>query len=88
MELFTVRTSIDRATRRTLAGYVRPQRRTVLFGGLLVLLGGLAAATQPLAAKALVDRLGTGNAITGVAGAAGRPRACGTARTCRKSCAA
>jgi DNA-binding NarL/FixJ family response regulator len=66
MELFTVRTSIDRATWRTLAGYVRPQRRTVLFGGLLVLLGGLAAAAQPLAAKALVDRLGTGNAITGL----------------------
>ncbi|MGW3960076.1 ABC transporter ATP-binding protein [Amycolatopsis sp. NPDC005003] len=61
-----MRTSIDRATWRTLAGYVRPQWRTVLFGGLLVLLGGLAAAAQPLAAKALVDKLGTGNAITGL----------------------
>ncbi|NKE59893.1 ABC transporter ATP-binding protein [Lentzea sp. PSKA42] len=49
-----------------LAGYVRPQRRSVLFGGSLVLLGGLAAAAQPLAAKALVDRLGTGEAITGL----------------------
>jgi len=61
-----VRTSIDRATWRMLAGYVRPQRRTVLFGGLLVLLGGLAAAAQPLAAKTLVDELGTGGVITGL----------------------
>ncbi|MCP2246002.1 ABC transporter ATP-binding protein [Lentzea aerocolonigenes] len=61
-----MRTQIDRPAWRTLLGYVRPQRRTVLFGGALVLLGGLAAAAQPLAAKALVDRLGTGGAITGL----------------------
>ncbi|MCG3752606.1 ABC transporter ATP-binding protein [Amycolatopsis sp. Poz14] len=61
-----MRTSIDRATWRLLTGYIRPQRRTVLFGGLLVLLGGLAAAAQPLAAKSLVDKLGTGDAITGL----------------------
>jgi ABC-type multidrug transport system fused ATPase/permease subunit len=61
-----VRTRIDRPAWRTLLGYVRPHRRTVLFGGTLVLLGGLAAAVQPLAAKALVDRMGTGGAITGL----------------------
>ncbi|WP_312877982.1 ABC transporter ATP-binding protein [Lentzea indica] len=61
-----MRTPIDRSAWRMLAGYVRPQRRSVLFGGSLVLLGGLAAAAQPLAAKALVDRLGTGEAITGL----------------------
>ncbi|PWK82758.1 ABC-type multidrug transport system fused ATPase/permease subunit [Lentzea atacamensis] len=61
-----MRTSIDRPAWRTLLGHVRPHRRTVLLGGTLVLLGGLAAAAQPLAAKALVDRLGTGDAITGL----------------------
>ena len=61
-----MRTAIDRSSWRTLLGYARPQRRTVLFGGTLVLIGGLAAAAQPLAAKALVDRLGTGEAITGL----------------------
>ncbi len=59
-----MRTPIDRSAWRTLLGYVRPQRRTVLLGGSLVLIGGLAAAAQPLAAKALVDRLGTGESIT------------------------
>lgn len=61
-----MRTPIDRPAWRTLLGYVRPHRRTVLIGGTLTLLGGLAAAAQPLAAKALVDRLGTGGAITGL----------------------
>lgn len=61
-----MRTPIDRSAWRMLLGYVRPQRRTVLFGGSLVLLGGLAAAAQPLAAKALVDRLGTGEVIAGL----------------------
>ncbi|RAS62600.1 ABC-type multidrug transport system fused ATPase/permease subunit [Lentzea atacamensis] len=61
-----MRTPIDRPAWRTLLGHVRPHRRTVLLGGTLVLLGGLAAAAQPLAAKALVDRLGTGDAITGL----------------------
>lgn len=59
-----MRTPIDPSAWRTLLGYVRPQRRTVLLGGSLVLAGGLAAAAQPLAAKALVDRLGTGESIT------------------------
>ncbi|SDU25827.1 ABC transporter ATP-binding protein [Amycolatopsis keratiniphila] len=61
-----MRTPIDRSTWRMLAGYVKPQRRTVLFGGALVLLGGLAAAAQPLAAKALMDRLGSNGGITGL----------------------
>ncbi|WP_232836377.1 ABC transporter ATP-binding protein [Lentzea terrae] len=61
-----MRPSIDRPAWRMLLGYVKPHRRTVLFGGLFVLLGGLAAAAQPLAAKALVDRLGTGDSITGL----------------------
>lgn len=59
-------TLIDRTTLRTLLGYARPQRRTILCGGLLVLLSGLAAAALPLAAKELVDRLGTGGGITGL----------------------
>ena len=59
-------TPLDRAAWRTLLGYVRPHRRTVLFGGSLVLIGGLAAAAQPLAAKALVDRLGAGGSIAGL----------------------
>lgn len=61
-----MRTPIDRSAWRMLAGYVKPQRRIVLFGGALVLLGGLAAAAQPLAAKALVDRFSTGETITGL----------------------
>ncbi|KOV82596.1 ABC transporter ATP-binding protein [Nocardia sp. NRRL S-836] len=56
----------DRTAWRTLLGYARPQRRTILCGGMLVLLSGLAAAAQPLAAKALVDRLGSGGGITGL----------------------
>lgn len=59
-------TPIDRTAWRTLLGYVRPHWRTVLFGGSLVMVGGLAATAQPLAAKALVDRLGGGGSITGV----------------------
>jgi ATP-binding cassette subfamily C protein len=59
-----VHTKFDRTAWRMLMSYARPQRRTVLFGGALVLLAGLAAAAQPLAAKALVDRLGTGESIT------------------------
>ncbi|GLY50335.1 ABC transporter ATP-binding protein [Lentzea sp. NBRC 102530] len=61
-----MRTPIDRTTLRTLLGYARPQRRTILCGGLLVLLSGLAAAALPLAAKELVDRLGAGGGITGL----------------------
>ncbi|MFD8496399.1 ABC transporter ATP-binding protein [Amycolatopsis sp. NPDC059657] len=61
-----MRTPIDRSAWRMLVGYVKPQRRTVLFGGALVLLGGLAAAAQPLAAKALVDRLDSRAGITGL----------------------
>ncbi|GGU77027.1 ABC transporter ATP-binding protein [Lentzea flava] len=60
-----MRAKFDRPAWRMLMSYARPQRRTVLFGGTLVLLAGLAAAAQPLAAKALVDRLGTGDEITG-----------------------
>ena len=61
-----MRTPIDRATWRTLLGYARPQRLTILCGGALFLLSGLAAAAQPLAAKSLVDRLGSGDGITGL----------------------
>ncbi|MFB9904243.1 ABC transporter ATP-binding protein [Allokutzneria oryzae] len=61
-----MRTPIDRSTWRMLLGYARPQRRTILFGGALLLLSGLAAAAQPLAAKELVDRLGSGEGITGL----------------------
>ncbi|PWW53725.1 ATP-binding cassette subfamily C protein [Actinokineospora spheciospongiae] len=59
-------TLIDRTTLRALLEHARPQRRTILCGGLLVLLSGLAAAALPLAAKELVDRLGAGGGITGL----------------------
>ncbi|MEU7476534.1 ABC transporter ATP-binding protein [Lentzea sp. NPDC042327] len=61
-----MRTLIDRTTWRTLLGYAEPQRRTILCGGFLVLLSGLAAAALPLAAKALVDRLGSGEGVAGL----------------------
>jgi len=48
-----------------LLGYVRPHWRTLLAGGLLGLVGSLAALAQPMLAKLVVDTLGTHRPLTG-----------------------
>ena len=48
---------------RLLLAHVRPYRWTLLGGGLLGFLGGLAALAQPLVAKQVVDTLGTGRSL-------------------------
>jgi len=50
---------------RLLLTYLRPYRGTLLAGGLLGLLGGLAALAQPLLAKRIVDTLGERRAVLG-----------------------
>ncbi|GFH35020.1 ABC transporter ATP-binding protein [Streptomyces pacificus] len=52
-----------RETFRALYRHFRPHRWTVAFGALLALLGAASGLLQPLAAKALVDRLGAGESI-------------------------
>ncbi|MFF8652745.1 ABC transporter ATP-binding protein [Streptomyces huasconensis] len=46
--------------------HFRPHRAAVAFGALLTLIGAASALAQPLAAKALVDRLGADGSITGI----------------------
>ncbi|MET9556509.1 ABC transporter ATP-binding protein [Streptomyces sp. NPDC006645] len=53
-------------TWRALYGHFRPHRRIVALGALLTLVGAATGLAQPLAAKALVDRLGEDGSITGV----------------------
>ncbi|MEV0927810.1 ABC transporter ATP-binding protein [Streptomyces spongiicola] len=55
-----------RETFRALYRHFRPHRWTVAFGALLALLGAASGLLQPLAAKALVDRLGAGQSINGI----------------------
>jgi ABC-type multidrug transport system fused ATPase/permease subunit len=55
-----------RETWRALYGHFRPHRWTVLAGASLALVGAVAALAQPLAAKALVERLGDDGSITGI----------------------
>jgi ABC-type multidrug transport system fused ATPase/permease subunit len=50
---------------RLLLSHVRPYRWTLLGGGLLGFLGGLAALAQPLVAKRVVDTLGTQRSLLG-----------------------
>ncbi len=50
---------------RQLASYLRPYRGTLLAGGLLGLLGGLATLAQPLLAKDIVDTLGDERPVLG-----------------------
>jgi ATP-binding cassette subfamily B protein len=50
---------------RLLLAHVRPYRWTLLGGGLLGFLGGLAALAQPLVAKQVVDALGTQASLLG-----------------------
>ncbi len=53
-------------TWRALYGHFRPHRWVVALGALLTLVGAATGLAQPLAAKALVDRLGEDGSITGV----------------------
>lgn len=53
-------------TWRALYRHFRPHRAAVAFGALLTLIGAASALAQPLAAKALVDRLGADGSITGI----------------------
>ncbi|MFF7711790.1 ABC transporter transmembrane domain-containing protein [Streptomyces sp. NPDC007988] len=55
-----------RETFRELYRHFRPHRWTVAFGALLALLGAASGLLQPLAAKALVDRLGAGESVNGI----------------------
>lgn len=50
---------------RLLLAYLRPYRGTLLAGGLLGFLGGLAALAQPLLAKRIVDTLGEHRSLVG-----------------------
>lgn len=53
-------------TWRALYGHFRPHRGIVAVGAFLTLVGAATGLAQPLAAKALVDRLGEDGSITGV----------------------
>ncbi|MFJ3925015.1 ABC transporter ATP-binding protein [Streptomyces sp. NPDC090022] len=53
-------------TLKALYGYVRPHRWTVVLGLLLALVGAAGGLLQPLATKALVDRLSSGGTLTTV----------------------
>jgi ATP-binding cassette subfamily C protein len=55
-----------RETWRALYRHFRPHRAVVALGTLLALIGTVAGLAQPLAAKALVERLGREESITGV----------------------
>jgi ABC-type multidrug transport system fused ATPase/permease subunit len=55
-----------RETWRALYRHFRPHRRVVALGALLALVGAGSGLAQPLAAKALVDRLGEDGSITGI----------------------
>ncbi|MGW6782662.1 ABC transporter ATP-binding protein [Streptomyces sp. NPDC054987] len=52
-----------RETLKTLYGYVRPHRWAVVLGLLLALAGAAGGLLQPLATKALVDRLSSGGTL-------------------------
>lgn len=55
-----------RETLTALYGYVRPHRWTVVLGLLLALAGSVGGLLQPLATKALVDRLSSGGTLATV----------------------
>ncbi|MFF1420188.1 ABC transporter ATP-binding protein [Streptomyces sp. NPDC058280] len=55
-----------RETWRALYRHFRPHRRIVALGAFLALIGAASGLAQPLAAKALVDRLGEDGSITGI----------------------
>lgn len=53
-------------TWRALYRYFRPHRRIVALGAFLALIGAASGLAQPLAAKALVERLGEDGSVTGI----------------------
>jgi ATP-binding cassette subfamily B protein len=55
----------ERSAWRLLLGHVKPYRWTILGGGLLGFLGGLAALAQPMVAKLAVDTLGQHRSLAG-----------------------
>lgn len=55
-----------RETLKALHAYVRPHRRPVVLGLLCALVGAAGGLLQPLATKALVDRLASGGTIAGI----------------------
>ncbi|MGC0343865.1 ABC-type multidrug transport system fused ATPase/permease subunit [Streptomyces sp. SLBN-8D4] len=55
-----------RETLKALYVYVRPHRRAVALGLLCALVGAAGGLLQPLATKALVDRLASGDTIAGI----------------------
>ncbi|MGX1370225.1 ABC-type multidrug transport system fused ATPase/permease subunit [Streptomyces canus] len=55
-----------RETAKALGAYVRPHRWAVALGLLCALVGAAGGLLQPLATKALVDRLASGGTITGI----------------------
>ncbi|UFR03009.1 ABC transporter ATP-binding protein/permease [Streptomyces sp. Go40/10] len=55
-----------RETIKALHAYVRPHRWAVVLGLLCALIGAAGGLLQPLATKALVDRLASGETITGI----------------------
>ncbi|MEU0061139.1 ABC transporter ATP-binding protein, partial [Streptomyces sp. NPDC006334] len=55
-----------RETVKALCAYVRPHRGAVALGLLCALVGAAGGLLQPLATKALVDRLTTGGTIAGI----------------------
>lgn len=55
-----------RETIKALGAYVRPHRWAVALGLLCALVGAAAGLLQPLATKALVDRLASGGTIAGI----------------------
>jgi ABC-type multidrug transport system fused ATPase/permease subunit len=59
------RTGTRRSAFRLLLTYLRPYRGTMIAGGLLSFLGGLAALAQPLLAKRIVDTLGEHRSLVG-----------------------
>ncbi|MEU3888522.1 ABC transporter ATP-binding protein [Streptomyces sp. NPDC029041] len=65
--LTTDETSLSvRETVKALGAYVRPHRWAVALGLLCALAGAAGGLLQPLATKALVDRLASGETITGI----------------------
>ncbi|KOG10656.1 MULTISPECIES: ABC transporter ATP-binding protein [Streptomyces] len=58
-----VESLLVRETLKALYGYVRPHRWTVVLGLLLALVGAAGGLLQPLATKALVDRLSSGDTL-------------------------
>ncbi|GLZ75204.1 putative ABC transporter ATP-binding protein [Actinorhabdospora filicis] len=59
------RGEVTGATWKALWAYIRPHRAVIAVAGVLGLIGSLAGLVQPLAAKWLVDDLGSGASLTG-----------------------